>query len=142
MDLVIMISGAACIKNYQGAIKNRVQNILKEIYEVDAHFTARSKRVGIIVYSDNVESIFELQSHKDINSVIRKVTAFNFAKNHLGGDNVEKGLNYVSNMFSRSTSAIRNLIIIANDVTLTSDNRVQAEDAVDNLRSLGVDITV
>lgn len=142
MDLVIMISGAACIKNYQQKIKNRVGSILKEIYEENDHFRVRNKRVGIVVYSNSVESVFELNSnHHSVNAMMKKMQAFNFAKNHLRGDKVELGLNYVSKLFKNS-NAKKNLIVIANDVTLTAENREQAEDSIQNLRSLGVDITV
>merc|ERR1712226_1534067 len=73
--------------------------------------------------------------------MMKKMQAFNFAKNHLRGDKVELGLNYVSKLFKNS-NAKKNLIVIANDVTLTAENREQAEDSIQNLRSLGVDITV
>lgn len=146
VDLVILISAAACVKDYVMEMKTRVMSILDDYFEdhqgnLGQQYAGFNSRVAIISYSTNTNIIFDMSSGAD--AAKRAIASWDYTQ-QLNGDMMGKGLEEAYNMFNNNDSGNKRALIVLTNGGIKDGERDGGKTSTYSLklRSLGVDIMV
>ena len=138
VDLILLISAAACVKDYINQIKGRASNLLEEFTNPAANYAGFQSRVGVISYSTDINNIHSLDQPKD--EVYDNLANWNYTK-QLNGDMLGKGLEAAFNMFESNVSQNKKALIVITNGGVNDKSRDQdVSKFTTKLRQMGVDI--
>lgn len=105
MEIIIAVTGAACVKDQMGSIKLRVEQIINKLY-TDSEHIHRKKKVSIQMYSEKVtkeieltDAIFSASSDEQQALLIQKSKSLTF---DLKGDVLSAALEQANADFRKS----------------------------------------
>ena len=146
VDLVILISAAACVKDYVKEMKTRVMSILDDYFDMHngnwaQQYAGWNSRVAIISYSSETNVIFNM--NRGLEEAKDAIASWDYTE-QLNGDMMGAGLEEAYNMFNNNQSNNKKaLIVLTNGGIKDSDRDGGKTHAYSlKLRSLGVDIMV
>jgi len=145
VDLVILISAAACVKDYVKEMKTRVMSILDDYFDHQDNwsdsYAGYGSRVSIISYSTKTNIIFNM--NQGLDQAKAAIAAWDYTQ-QLNGDKLGVGLEEVYNMFNANPSAHKKALIVLTNGGIKDSERDggKTHSYSLKLRSLGVDIMV
>lgn len=141
VDLVILISAAACVKDYVNQIKGRASQMIDEFLpNADrlSPYAGHASRVGIISYSTDTVNIHELD--QSVDDIHENLANWDYTQ-QLNGDMLGKGLEAAYNMFSSSSRGSKRAMIVITNGGVNDKQRDQdVSKYTTKLRQMGVDI--
>jgi len=146
VDLVILISAAACVKEYVKDMKMRVMSILDDYFNQNDNdwnldYAGEGSRVAIISYSSKTNVIFNM--NKGLDDAKAAIANWDYKK-QLNGDKLGAGLEEAYKMFDANRSSNKKALIVMTNGGIKDSDRDGGKTHSNSLklRSLGVDIMV
>jgi len=138
VDLIVLISAAACVKDYVNDMKVTVASMVGDYF--NGQYAGSNSRVSLISYSTEAHTISQMTSNS--REAISMLELWDY-KNQLNGDKLGNGLKAVYEAFQNNHSNHKKaLIVLTNGGVKEGRDGDESHEYSLKLRSLGVDIMV